>query len=204
VPAQQLGRFPVPRGTLISDFTQGGGGFGDPLDRPADAVADDVAHGVVSPERAELLYGVVLRADGQVDEPRTEAARAAVRTARRADSREPAPGPDLDVTSWTSLVRPHETLEIGQTGDGTTAIRCTRCGHLLCAADRDYKPYALRRDRDPADLAGRSMPDGSPYLAVFREYACPGCATLLAVDVWSTAVADADEDLWDVRLAVPA
>jgi N-methylhydantoinase B len=37
----------------------GGGGFGDPLERPLEAVAEDVRLGYVSPEAARRDYGVV-------------------------------------------------------------------------------------------------------------------------------------------------
>ncbi len=86
---------------------------------------------------------------------------------------------------------------------GETAIRCARCGELLCDAGANYKRYALRRDRDLADLAGRAMPDGKPYLGVYREYACPGCATLLQVDVFCPSLGG-DEDLWDIRVEATA
>ena len=35
----------------------GGGGFGDPHERDREAVARDVAEGIVSPEAARELYG---------------------------------------------------------------------------------------------------------------------------------------------------
>jgi N-methylhydantoinase B len=38
----------------------GGGGFGDPFDRPAETVAEDVKQGYVSLEAARQLYGVAL------------------------------------------------------------------------------------------------------------------------------------------------
>jgi N-methylhydantoinase B len=38
----------------------GGGGFGDPRQRDPNAVARDVADGIVSPMRAREIYGVVL------------------------------------------------------------------------------------------------------------------------------------------------
>lgn len=204
VPAVQIGRIPVGAGTLISDFTQGGGGYGDPLDRPAGDVAGDVRRRVVSRRLASMLYGVVLGADGAVDEAATAADRAAIRSARRAESRAPEAAPAVSTAGWQSLTRFHEVLELGRAADGTAAIRCTRCDHVLCRADENYKRFSLRRDRDLEALAGRPMPDGSAYLAVFREYACPGCATLLAVDTWSEALADGEPDLWDIRLEVPA
>lgn len=61
----------------------GGGGLGDPLDRPADQVARDVAAGVVSNEAAAEVYGVVL-ADGLADANATGARRAQLRQARLA------------------------------------------------------------------------------------------------------------------------
>ena len=45
----------------------GGGGFGDPMERAPDAVAQDVRHGLVSAEAAMREYGVVLQDGGQVD-----------------------------------------------------------------------------------------------------------------------------------------
>ena len=45
----------------------GGGGFGPPLERCPQNVAEDVAEGLVSPEAALEIYGVVLGRDGRVD-----------------------------------------------------------------------------------------------------------------------------------------
>ena len=63
-------------------YSGGGGGYGSPLDRPAERVADDVREGYVSPEAAHEQYGVVLDpATLAVDEPATAARRAALRGA---------------------------------------------------------------------------------------------------------------------------
>jgi N-methylhydantoinase B len=56
--------------------TGGGGGFGSPLERPAEAVANDVRQGYVSAEVAQSAYGAALNADGSVDIERTKATRA--------------------------------------------------------------------------------------------------------------------------------
>ena len=60
----------------------GGGGCGDPLDRPPDAVASDVEDGLVGVEAAAGVYGVVVREqdDGgvRVDGKATKARRAAL------------------------------------------------------------------------------------------------------------------------------
>jgi N-methylhydantoinase B len=62
--------------------TAGGGGWKDRLDRPVEAVARDVAFGLVSREKALAGYGVVVRDDGTVDEGATAAERDRQRTER--------------------------------------------------------------------------------------------------------------------------
>jgi N-methylhydantoinase B len=50
-------------GDRIEIFTSGGGGYGNPLDRPVEKVIDDVRNRRVSLESARILYGVVV--DGE-------------------------------------------------------------------------------------------------------------------------------------------
>ena len=64
----------------------GAGGFGDPLARDPDALARDVAKGVVSRAAARDLYGAVIAPDGSVDRAATDAARQAMRSARSASN----------------------------------------------------------------------------------------------------------------------
>ena len=45
----------------------GGGGYGDPLTRPAEKVLDDVVNGYVSIEAAHTLYGVTVEYTGTPD-----------------------------------------------------------------------------------------------------------------------------------------
>lgn len=59
----------------------GGGGYGDPLEREPAAVARDVRDGAVSEEAADASYGVVLRG-GKADEGATEQRRASLRAER--------------------------------------------------------------------------------------------------------------------------
>ena len=69
----------IRKGDVVRLFTSGGGGWGDPLDRPAERVRRDVAGGFVSRESAREDYGVVLDARGLVDAAATEDLRAAKR-----------------------------------------------------------------------------------------------------------------------------
>ena len=63
---------PVKAGELIRIRTTGGGGWGDPLERPYDEVLRDVRWGKVSLDGARRDYGVVLT--GTPDEPELDAA----------------------------------------------------------------------------------------------------------------------------------
>jgi N-methylhydantoinase B len=67
----------VEPGDVLVFRTAGGGGWKDPLDRPVEQVAADVGKGLVSREKAERDYGVV------VDDPAaTEQLRARMREER--------------------------------------------------------------------------------------------------------------------------
>jgi N-methylhydantoinase B len=57
----------IKRGERVRLETPGGGGYGDPRQRPADAVQRDVRLGYVSTDAARRDYGVALRADLSVD-----------------------------------------------------------------------------------------------------------------------------------------
>jgi N-methylhydantoinase B len=60
----------APGDTVVVE-SGGGGGFGDPFERPAEAVAADVRLGYVSREAARSAYGVSLDADLCVDREET-------------------------------------------------------------------------------------------------------------------------------------
>ncbi|WP_293861610.1 hydantoinase B/oxoprolinase family protein [uncultured Alsobacter sp.] len=77
----KLDMFVARAGDVVTIMTPGGGGFGDPLERPADVVRDDVVSGYVSRESALADYGVVLDGDA-VDEAATRARRDAIRRGR--------------------------------------------------------------------------------------------------------------------------
>ena len=62
--------------------TAGGGGWKDRLDRPVEAVVRDVSFGLVSREKANAGYGVVIDDDGTADDAATEAERARQREER--------------------------------------------------------------------------------------------------------------------------
>ncbi|MGH7795381.1 MAG: hydantoinase B/oxoprolinase family protein [Candidatus Binatia bacterium] len=56
---------PLKAGDRVRMSTGGGGGYGDPRERPVELVQRDVIRGFVSPESARADYGVVIDADGK-------------------------------------------------------------------------------------------------------------------------------------------
>lgn len=65
----------VKPGEIVISVGAGGGGYGDPLSRDPEAVANSVREGLLTTARAASIYGVVVN-DGQVDTAATHAHRA--------------------------------------------------------------------------------------------------------------------------------
>ncbi|HKY08412.1 MAG TPA: hydantoinase B/oxoprolinase family protein, partial [Candidatus Binatia bacterium] len=55
---------PLDAGDRVRMSTGGGGGYGDPKERPVALVARDVVRGLVSRESARTDYGVIIDANG--------------------------------------------------------------------------------------------------------------------------------------------
>ncbi|TDC57117.1 hydantoinase B/oxoprolinase family protein [Actinomadura sp. KC345] len=111
----------VAPGDVLHFVTWGGGGWGDPLARPADQVALEVRRGLVTAEGARD-YGVVCTAEGELDEGATESLRATMTAERpeipvfdmgppleeilarcEEETGLPAPSPPVDVRSAAAL-----------------------------------------------------------------------------------------------------
>jgi len=75
---------PVAPGDVLHFVTWGGGGWGDPLQRDPALVATEVRRGLVTADGARR-YGVVLAADGGVDDGGTSELREQLRAARPAE-----------------------------------------------------------------------------------------------------------------------
>ncbi|WP_334174320.1 hydantoinase B/oxoprolinase family protein [Pseudoxanthobacter sp.] len=66
----------IRAGEMVLSYSNGGGGYGRPLDRDPARVAADVANGWITAARARSVYGVVLAEDGRPDAAATAALRA--------------------------------------------------------------------------------------------------------------------------------
>lgn len=73
--------FPLQKDDVVIMESSGGGGYGDPLDRQPERVAEDVAHGIISDARGREVYGVVLRG-AQLDRSATASRRDRLRRER--------------------------------------------------------------------------------------------------------------------------
>jgi N-methylhydantoinase B len=78
MPAKFSGLQTTP-GDCIAIYSPNGGGYGDPLERPAERVRDDVLDGFYTRDYAFDAYGVVLRQDLSLDEAATETRRREMR-----------------------------------------------------------------------------------------------------------------------------
>ena len=61
----------IEEGETLVSIASGGGGYGPPKTRDPKRVLHDVLEGLVTPERAETIYGVAITEDRQIDQERT-------------------------------------------------------------------------------------------------------------------------------------
>jgi acetone carboxylase gamma subunit len=72
-----------------------------------------------------------------------------------------------------------EYLEI-QDVSGQRVIQCTKCKYVFCPATDNYKDWALVNELPPTQ-AGPIHHETDQF--VLREFYCPGCATMLEVEM---------------------
>jgi N-methylhydantoinase B len=90
---------PVPLNSVGIVRTGGGGGWGDPLERPAALVAEDAAEGLISCKAARDLYGVVLRGNMSLDQTATRRLRDRLKSARRSKPQKSKKPPERPVAA---------------------------------------------------------------------------------------------------------
>ncbi|MFD9700383.1 hydantoinase B/oxoprolinase family protein [Lentzea sp. NPDC059081] len=158
---------------------QAGGGYGDPLLRPADSVGEDVRQARVSAEAARDVYGVVVE-DGEVDPTATEDARAALRRRRATDAG--LTGSALKVISPADLTgarRLDDNLAVLD-----TEVVCVQCGTSIGPVEGGAFVDALaRRETAPTEAGPHIWHDPAEYVdqeIVFRQLLCPGCLTAVS------------------------
>jgi N-methylhydantoinase B len=164
------GHFDLAAGDVLAYGFQGGGGYGDPIERdPADVVGD-VKDGFVTVKSAREQYGVVIE-HGQLDVEATADERAAIRAARLGGRRPTASGRELDAKG-TDIGGAMLFDESGQ-------LYCY-CGLPLGRAAGNFKDRVLTRVVEPESHGTRIKLHERLEL---REHICPNCAALLESEV---------------------
>lgn len=174
-------------GDVYRVVSQGGGGYGDPLERDPKLVASDVERSLVTREWAARLHGVVVDDDGAVDVGATRAYRAKLREERRlaAEAAGSAGGGHRDGSTWDPVRDGVRLLEaVFYDARGQEPVYRCRCGHVLGSIDASYKEVAAWA-RFPVQRIG---PEVNPHRIggarfELREFYCPGCLTRLDVEV---------------------
>jgi N-methylhydantoinase B len=173
------------RGDVFRSESMGGGGYGDPLDRAPALVARDAENALVTPKWAERVWGVVLLDGGRVDEAATATRRAALRDERRRTAADQGHAPSVEAVPWDAAregIRLSEAL-FYDPSTPTPIYRC-RCGARLGSAAVPYKElvawarFRVQRigpEVNPYDLGGGRFE--------LREFYCPGCFTMLEVEI---------------------
>ncbi len=185
-------------GDVFEVMPSPGAGYGDPILRLPELVAEDLRRGRVTGEQARDLYGVAI-ADGEVDEAATAELRERVRAARLERAAEPLlaaperPAGGKDVGGLLDTVRVFE-------GSGERWLACTQCGGAIAPADGSYRDHAAVLQLPLPAIDERIFQDPATQVdepIVLREYLCPGCGGIIDAVV---CPADAERD-WDVLLA---
>jgi N-methylhydantoinase B len=184
-------RSPFPPDMVEYHCWQGGGGYGDPLERDPTLVANDVRNRIVSNAVARDLYGVVL-ADGQADVPATSGRRESLRRERLARARS---GKEVLSKTGESGSPPmvmggtegaNGSVSFGDLHDfdfGADEVRCQRCKKVLGPAREDFRLGCLVEE-SPVTRAGPGR--GEDYDAGrihLRVSYCPGCGRQLDTEV---------------------
>jgi N-methylhydantoinase B len=168
------------------------GGFGDPLEREAERVREDVLdHRSVSPGAARDIYGVVIAPDGRVDAEATLQLRA-----RRRDANRRRDGV-VQQLRGRLVARITDNLDLRREKDGLH-MGCCKCSADLGSVRDNYKHHCVRREAD-ISTANPNIGDYRRYIddrPVFRQFFCPGCGALIENEVARAA----DPLLWDIEL----
>jgi len=167
---------------ILSIEYNGGGGYGDPLDRAHWRVQADVIDGLISHQYAEEIYGVVFDpVSNQLMEAETNKKRQEIRHQRLADANQ--------VTAVQSVQPSGQSEEAGyplgeyllvNSNQDGQVILCRNCGHVFCPPDRNFKEFASRAE---FPLTKASPRNSRTNRFVLREFYCPDCATMLEVEV---------------------
>lgn len=159
---------PIGPDDVFHQWIAGGGGYGDPLLRRPEAVADDVAAGYVTAEAARAVYGVVV-IHSVADPDATRQNRRRIRRDRL--------GHDPEIEVSADAVATDSAPRRGPSG-----WYCPASGASLGSGD-DWTAHALTRTHPAferlAELGVRSRAEDDAAAVWLDEFVSPACGTLL-------------------------
>ncbi len=173
----------------------GGGGYGDPLERDPASVARDLELELITPETAAEVYGAVILDSGEADLEATAKRRRELRAERLRAAGVDGDPTEIDAGRAAEGDAITESLVVDDDG-----ISCARCGYDLAdSTDGSYKAGAAMIESS-VEVATPLSKDPSIFVdpkLLFRQFVCPGCATQLETEV----ALEGDPILDDVRIA---
>jgi N-methylhydantoinase B len=175
------------QGDVFSGRWQGGGGWGDPLDRDVQSVAADLRAGAISLEAAREVYGVVCKGE-HVDEAATDLHRSELRRKRIGGEFRPVNGS----RSAKQVGSIGHNLLIVQSGSEFQVV--SKGGYVLARGSTRWRSGAVKAKTHLPDCLGIRL---HQRLAM-TSYYCPSTGQLLAVDVHEVDHAPIDDIVLDL------
>ena len=182
------GLTPMTRRDVFAVTWQGGGGWGDPIERDTEAVGRDVAVGAVSGEAARTIYGVIVR-DGSVDQEASKNERRTMRE-QRVGRFVTDPEKFCKAKAMGSI---GEALFVARDERGTHVV--TKAGFILATGHTRWRSGAVARTYEQLPPEHRiTLHEGLAVTAYF----CPASGTLLGLDVHERAARPPEDAVLDL------
>jgi N-methylhydantoinase B len=167
-------------GDVFAVSWQGGGGYGDPLDRDPAAVHYDLQNNLISSQAAASIYGVVIK-HNELDTEATQARRESRRAERiHGKNRLADCPPDAETIGEIGTA-----LKLVRIGDEVHIV--TRAGATLARGSTRWRDGAIRAPFGPSNAL--RLHEGLEMSSFY----CPVSGELLAVDVHEKGMSPADD-----------
>jgi len=181
------GLMPMRRGDVFAVSWQGGGGFGDPLERDPAAVVDDLRRGLISREMTAQVYGVVIGDDG-LDTTATEQRRRQMRIDRV--------GKLCDDRARFVQGKPIMSLggRLFLVSDARGLHVVSKAGFVLSTRSTRWRAGAVAVRFVPPPVLGIQLHERLAMTA----YCCPATGTMLSLDVHEKGSVPPDDIVLDL------
>ena len=186
IPAPQSAQS-IAYGDVFYRRWAGGGGYGDPLERDPELVAQDFRNGLVSEKTALSVYGVVLDENGQVDAESTLERRKEITHERLSGNKGSNNQRVANLPEGTEI---SDSLVVAKL-DGKPKLVCKKCSNSIVDWGRDWKKSLASKDV--------LLEDVNPTITnvkdlVYRQFMCPSCGVIVDSEI----AMNSDQPLFDM------